>query len=211
LTGAGAGAKITRRRQHPTDRSPWPYQPGGGEGLPGHRQQLAVADINGVSSPTRSDRSVALKRSLLEGEGEMDETKLKVSPRSVFAAVLLKGTEGEGGGVVGSSPTVVDLTKMIVHLKENYGLDTSRISMRADKGGWTSDDLSSFVNGFVLFGLASQNPIRLAAQAREECEEVLKREATKHPDEIRRLTEALSLRLQPSSSTAPEQSPLAVR
>lgn len=141
----------------------------------------------------------------------MAHGRLVVSPRSVFAAVLLKGTEGEGGGVVGGSPTVVDLTKLIVHLKENYGLDTSRISIRADRGGWTSDDLSSFVNGFVLFGLASQNPIRLARQARDECEEVLKREAENHPDEIRCLTEALSLRLHASSSTFPGQTPLAVR
>jgi hypothetical protein len=140
----------------------------------------------------------------------MAHGRLIVPARSVFAAVLLKGTEAGNREVAGGGPTLVDLTEMIVHLKENYGLDTSRISIRADRGGWTSDDLSSFVNGFVLFGLASQNPIRLAPQAREECQEVLKQEAKNHPEEIGRLAGALRLELPRTVLNDSGDDPLAV-
>jgi hypothetical protein len=132
----------------------------------------------------------------------MGHEKLVVPSRSVFAAVLLRGTEEGRRDVRSGGPTVVDLTRMIVGLKTDHDLDTSDISIRADKGGWTSDDLSSFLNGFVLFGLATQNPVTLAADARLMCEDVLKGDGEEYPEAISRLIEALGVRLPAPETSA---------
>jgi len=82
----------------------------------------------------------------------MDEQKLHVPPRSVFAAILLNAMDSPKS----DWPTIVDLSNKILELKNNIHLDISSIPIRADKNGWISDDFSSFVNRFVLFGLAEK-------------------------------------------------------
>lgn len=121
----------------------------------------------------------------------MDEQKLSLPRRAVFAAILLQSAERLRAGDQGE--TIVDLTKKIVELKKNYYLDTSDISIRADRGGWVSDDLSSFVNRFVLFGLASQNPVRLLPQAVDRCREMIRKELKLRPAEVERLLQVLHL------------------
>lgn len=123
----------------------------------------------------------------------MSEQKLTVPPRSVFAAVLLRATETPRPDKGPNWPSLVDLTNMIVDLKRRHHLDTSEISIRADKGGWISDDLSSFVDGFVLFGLATQKPIALAPEARRECEEILSEDSQRDPEAIMQLLRVVGL------------------
>ncbi len=124
----------------------------------------------------------------------MSEQRLIVPSRSVFAAVLLQATETPRPDKGPNWPSLVDLTNIIVDLKRRHHLDTSEISIRADKGGWISDDLSSFVDGFVLFGLATQKPITLAPDARRECEEILSEDSRSYPEGINQLLRAVGLR-----------------
>ncbi len=122
----------------------------------------------------------------------MGERTLRVPPRSVFAAVLLQAMRdplAQGG----NWPSLVDLTKKIVDLKKTHRLDTSDISIRADRDGWISDDLSSFVNRFVLFGLASQNPVKLSPEALERCTQVVLKDRERRPGEVDKLLELLHL------------------
>jgi hypothetical protein len=133
----------------------------------------------------------------------MSEQKLIVPPRSVFAAVLLEATESPRPDKGPDWPTIVDLTNRVVELKKRHHLDTSDISIRADRGGWTSDDLWSFVNGFVLFGLATQRPITLAPEARRLCEKILLEDGRKYPQEIDELKRAVRLRSVGSQGVAP--------
>jgi hypothetical protein len=124
----------------------------------------------------------------------MDERKLHVPARSVFAAILLSvvGSPTEGQS---DWPTIVDLSNKILDLRKNIDLDTSHISIRADRNGWISDDFSSFVDRFVLFGLAESDPVRLSDQARRLCEKILAEDLKKHAEQVGTLVHALRLDL----------------
>lgn len=124
----------------------------------------------------------------------MANEALRVPPKAVFAAVVLNAREHPLSHGREDWPTLGDLTQKIIELKREHNLDTSYISIRADKGGWISDDLSSFVNRFVLFGLASQNPVILYPEAVERCKGVINKVRETRPDDIDRLIESLGLR-----------------
>jgi hypothetical protein len=128
--------------------------------------------------------------------------KLVVPRRSVFAAILLKAMEQPPPNHPEDWPTVVHLSKEIVELKKNFRLDTSHISMRADRGGWISDDLSTFVNRFVLFGLATRNPVELSERALDLCRQALREDHQAHPKEVDRLIQAVGLRNPPLEQVA---------
>jgi hypothetical protein len=123
----------------------------------------------------------------------MANEALRVPPRAVFAAVVLSAREHPTSGGRQDWPTLRDLTQKIIELKREHNLDTSNISIRADKGGWVSDDLSSFVNRFVLFGLASPNPVKLSTAAVERCVGVLNRVRETRPKDVDRLVSLLNL------------------
>jgi hypothetical protein len=123
----------------------------------------------------------------------MSQQKLVVPPRSVFAAVLLNAMQKPLVRERPDWPTIVDLTNEMVRLRREFGLDTTRISVRADKGGWISDDFSSFVNGMVLFGLATENPVRLEPEATELCEDVLRKDYSTHGAGVGELCRHLGL------------------
>jgi hypothetical protein len=124
----------------------------------------------------------------------MTEQKLTIPSRSVFAAVLLEAMQNR------RTSSVVDLTNKIVDLKRNHHLDTSNISIRADRDGWISDDLSAFVNRFVLFGLGSKSPVALSDQAMELCRKILSDDWRKRPAEVQQLVHTLGLNWHPSAS-----------
>jgi hypothetical protein len=129
---------------------------------------------------------------------------LRVPPRAIFAAVVLDAREHPPSKDRQDWPTLGDLTQKIIELKRKHNLDTSDISIRADKGGWISDDLSSFVNRFVLFGLASPNPVRLLPPAVERCKGVIAKVWQEQPKDIDRLVSLLDLgSLFTESTTAP--------
>ncbi len=123
----------------------------------------------------------------------MANVALRVPPKAVFAAVVLNAREHPPSQSRKDWPTLGDLTQKIIELKREHNLDTSYISIRADKGGWISDDLSSFVNRFVLFGLASQNPVTLYPAAVERCKGVINKVRETRPDDVDRLIEFLGL------------------
>jgi hypothetical protein len=124
----------------------------------------------------------------------MTNEALRIPPRAVFAAVVLNAREHPPSKRREDWPTLGDLTQKIIDLKREHNLDTSYISIRADKGGWISDDLSSFVNRFVLFGLASQNPVNLYPAAVEKCIGVLNKVREAQPEDVDRLVTLLDLR-----------------
>lgn len=121
----------------------------------------------------------------------MSEQKLSVPARSVFASIVLAAD--------GQSRTVNDMSNQIVELRRTLPLDTSDISIRADRGGWISDDLASFVYRLVLFGFATDDPLELSDEGRSLCNEILKEESSTHPSEIKRLTAALNVALPAAS------------
>lgn len=123
----------------------------------------------------------------------MTQQRLLVPPRSVFAALLLNAMQKPLVQERSDWPTIVDLTNEMVRLKKELGLDTTHISVRADKGGWTSDDFSSFVNGFVLFGLATESPVRLEPEASELCVDVLRKDHSTHGVGVEELCRQLGL------------------
>jgi hypothetical protein len=87
------------------------------------------------------------------------------------------------------------MSNQIVELRKSLPLDTSDISIRADRGGWISDDLASFVYRLVLFGFATDDPLELSDEGRSLCNDILKEEVSKRPTEIRRLAAALNVPL----------------
>jgi hypothetical protein len=119
----------------------------------------------------------------------MDEQKLHVPARSVFAAILLNAMDSPKG----DWPTIVDLSNKILELKSTIHLDISNIPIRADKNGWISDDFSSFVNRFVLFGLAQKSPIRLHDEARKLCKDILAEDSGKYAEQVDALVRAVGL------------------
>ena len=119
----------------------------------------------------------------------MDEQKLRVPPRSVFAAILLNAMDSPKS----DWPTIVDLSNKILELKNTIYLDISNIPIRADKNGWISDDFSSFVNRFVLFGLAQKSPIRLSDEARKLCKDILVEDSGKYAEQVDALVHAVGL------------------
>jgi len=123
----------------------------------------------------------------------MANEALRVPPKAVFAAVVLNAAEHPQSQSRKDWPTLGDLTQKIIELKREHNLDTSDISIRADKGGWISDDLSSFVNRFVLFGLARPNPVELSPLAVERCKGVISKVREERPKEIDRLVRLLDL------------------
>jgi hypothetical protein len=138
-----------------------------------------------------------LKAFLSLGRGSKGENManemLRVPPRAVFAAVVLSAKKHPISPCRQGWPTLGDLTQKIIDLKRQYHLDTTDISIRADKGGWISDDLSSFVNRFVLFGLASQNPVDLSQEAVERCVEIIRKDMKDQAMDVDRLVKALNL------------------
>jgi len=133
----------------------------------------------------------------------VDRRKLMLPPRSVFAGVLLWAMGYPSGTKPLESPTIGDLSEKIVELKENLSLDTTDISIRADKGGWISDDLSSFVNRFVLFGLATKSPFDISLEAQRDCEEILLEDHERDPRAVEQLAENLGLQLNWDAGPAP--------
>lgn len=123
----------------------------------------------------------------------MANKALKIPARSVFAAIVLNAQQHPPSQLRADWPTLGDLTQRIIELKRKHQLDTSGISIRADKGGWISDDLSSFVNRFVLFGLASQSPVRLTPMAVQRCVKIVQKDRENQQDEIDRLINLLGL------------------
>src|SRR5713226_3708667 len=109
----------------------------------------------------------------------MEEQKLHVPARSVFAAILLNAMDSATKDER-DWPTIVDLSNKILELKKKIHLDISNIPIRADRDGWISDDFSSFVNRFVLFGLAEKSPIRLNDEARKLCKNILMEDSGKY-------------------------------
>jgi hypothetical protein len=132
----------------------------------------------------------------------MEEQKLHVPARSVFAAILLNAMQSPNWNQ-SDWPTIVDLSNKILELKKNFHLDVSSIPIRADRDGWISDDFSSFVNRFVLFGLAQKSPIRLNDEARKLCEKILAEDAEKHSEQVDTLVHALGLDLHPAKENSP--------
>jgi len=132
----------------------------------------------------------------------MDEPKLHVPPRSVFAAILLNAMHSPNWNQ-SDWPTIVDLSNKILELKRDLRLDISNIPIRADRDGWISDDFSSFVNRFVLFGLAQKSPIRLSDEARKLCEKILEEDAEKHSEQVDILVHALGLGLRSAKEKLP--------
>jgi len=131
----------------------------------------------------------------------MEEQKLRVPARSVFAAILLNAMDSSAKTQT-DWPTIVDLSNQILELKKNFHLDVSNIPIRADRGGWISDDFSSFVNRFVLFGLANKSPIRLSVKARALCENILAEDSGKYAEQVDALKRAVSsLNLQPAQGS----------
>src|SRR6266702_1857423 len=124
----------------------------------------------------------------------MDGPKLHAPARSVFAAILLNAMHSPNWNQ-SDWPTIVDLSNKILELKKDIRLDISNIPIRADRNGWISDDFSSFVNRFVLFGLAEKNPVRLSDQARKLCEKILAEDLEKHAAQVETLVRALGLDL----------------
>src|SRR5258708_24512447 len=133
----------------------------------------------------------------------MDEQKLRVPARSVFAAILLNAMD-PSAQTQSDWPTIVDLSNQILALKKNYRLDVSNIPIRADRGGWISDDFSSFVNRFVLFGLAKKSPIRLSCEARALCKKILAEDSGKYAEQVEALERAVSrLNRHPATEGSP--------
>ncbi|SRR6266568_53453 len=133
----------------------------------------------------------------------MDEQKLHVPPRSVFAAILLNAMDSPAKDQ-GDWPTIVDLSNKILELKKNVQLDISNIPIRADRDGWISDDFSSFVNRFVLFGLAAKSPrIRLNDEARKLCRNILMEDSGKYADQVDALVRAVGLNWHPTKQNSP--------
>jgi hypothetical protein len=132
----------------------------------------------------------------------MDEQKLHVPPRSVFAAILLNAMDSPDGTRT-DWPTIVDLSNQILELKKNFHLDISNIPIRADRDGWISDDFSSFVNRFVLFGLARKSPIRLFPEAKKLCKNILNEDSGKYTDQVAALVSAVGLDWHPAKKGAP--------
>ena len=124
----------------------------------------------------------------------MRDQKLSVPPRSVFASLVLAAD--------GHSLTVNEMSNQIVELRKTLPLDTSDISIRADRGGWISDDLASFVYRLVLFGFATDDPLELSDEGRDLCIEILKEESSKCPGEIKELLAAVKLQLPEAELTA---------
>jgi len=131
----------------------------------------------------------------------MDEQKLHVPPRSVFAAILLNAMDSPKS----DWPTIVDLSNQILELKNNIHLDISSIPIRADKNGWISDDFSSFVNRFVLFGLAEKSPIRLNNEARKLCKDILMEDSGKYRKQVDVLVRAVGLDWRPAKENSPSR------
>jgi len=132
----------------------------------------------------------------------MDEPKLHVPPRSVFAAILLNAMDSPTRDQ-SDWPTIVHLSNKILELKRDLRLDISNIPIRADRNGWISDDFSSFVNRFVLFGLAENEPVRLSNQARQVCEKILAEDSEKHAEQVGTLVHALGLDLRSAKQNLP--------
>jgi hypothetical protein len=132
----------------------------------------------------------------------MDEQKLHVPARSVFAAILLNAMDSPAK-VNRDWPTIVDLSNKILELKKDFHLDISNIPIRADRDGWISDDFSSFVNRFVLFGLAQRSPIRLSEEARKLCKDILMEDSGKYPDQVDALVRAVGLDWHPAKENSP--------
>jgi len=128
-----------------------------------------------------------------------------VPARSVFAAILLNAMDSPPADQ-GGWPTIVDLSNKILELKKNLRLDISNIPIRADRNGWISDDFSSFVNRFVLFGLAERDPVRLSDPARKLCEEILAEDSEKHAEQVDTLVRALGLGLRSVKESLPSPS-----
>lgn len=136
----------------------------------------------------------------------MDEQKLRVPARSVFAAILLNAMDSPARAQ-SDWPSIVDLSNQILELKRQFRLDVSNIPIRADRGGWISDDFSSFVNRFVLFGLAKRSPISLSNDARKLCEKILEEDAGKYKEEVDELVFAVSrLNWQAATHSSPSTS-----
>ncbi len=131
----------------------------------------------------------------------MDKQTLRVPARSVFAAILLNAMDAPPSGRA-EWPTIVDLSNKILELKKDFQLDVSNIPIRADRGGWISDDFSSFVNRFVLFGLAEKSPVRLSGEARRLCEGILAEDSSKYADQVNALVRALRLDWHPAKQNS---------
>jgi hypothetical protein len=135
-------------------------------------------------------------------EATMEEQKLHVPARSVFAAILLNAMDSPRRDR-GDWPTIVDLSNKILELKKNFHLDVSNIPIRADRNGWISDDFSSFVNRFVLFGLAERSPIRLGDEARKLCMNILMEDSGKYTEQVEALVRAVGLDWHPAKENSP--------
>jgi hypothetical protein len=134
----------------------------------------------------------------------MDEQKLHVPARSVFAAILLNAT-GSPDKDRPDWPTIVHLSNKILDLRKDCQLDIEDIPIRADRDGWISDDFSSFVNRFVLFGLAQKSPVRLTAQALELCKKILRDDSEKYKEQVATIVRALGI--SPDEDFAPSLAP----
>ena len=133
----------------------------------------------------------------------MNEPKLHAPARSVFAAILLNAMHSPNWNQ-SDWPTIVDLSNKILELKRDIRLDISNIPIRADRNGWISDDFSSFVNRFVLFGLAERDPVvRLSDQARKLCENILAEDLERHAEQVGTLVHKLGLGLHSAKGNLP--------
>jgi hypothetical protein len=119
----------------------------------------------------------------------MSEQKLTVPPRSVFAALVLWAHRASS--LQGDAAT--KLTNKLVELEDTANLDTGEISIRADRDGWISDDLASFLDRLVLFGLAREDPLTLLPKGLELCNEILAKDSGSYSSQIGRVKDALGL------------------
>jgi hypothetical protein len=138
----------------------------------------------------------------------MEGEKLKIPARSVFAGLLLWADSSSSALGRTEADPAVELTNKLVRLEEEVDLDTSEISIRADRGGWISDDLASFVDRLLLFGLVRERPrLVLLPRGRDLCNDILMKDSGNYSTAIDKLKLVLGLAEQHSGpKTAPPDS-----
>ncbi len=124
--------------------------------------------------------------------------KLTVPKRSICAAVVLWFVKNQDSikfreSCPESDREIYAMTDKVIELKGKIDLDTKDFSIDWGIGGYTSDDIESFIGHFILFGLATEEPLDLSEPALDLCREILHDDHKAQPAELEKLVQALEL------------------
>lgn len=110
-----------------------------------------------------------------------------VSPQAIMAAAVLNANaKGETLEIEGISNLFLEL--------EKKGIGLGQIALRKVPGGVYSDDAEAFVGRFLAAGYATaRSPIKFEANGVEICKEIVKKERSQNPTNLKAALSVLGL------------------